>query len=44
VQAGYRFAKNYTITGGLSYNHFQYGFNWLLTAENPSAAGFNRNI
>ncbi|MBC7510899.1 MAG: TonB-dependent receptor, partial [Ferruginibacter sp.] len=40
VQAGYNFAKNYTITGGLSYNHFQYGFNRLHPTETPSAAGF----
>ena len=40
VQAGYRFARHYTINGGLSYNHFKYGFNRLYPAENPSEAGF----
>ncbi len=40
MQAGYRFAKHYTITGGLSYNYFKYGFNRLYPAETPSAAGF----
>jgi len=40
MQTGYKFATHYTITAGLSYNHFKYGFNRLFPAEIPSAAGF----
>ena len=40
VQSGYNFTTKYTITGGLSYNQFKYGFNRLYPAEIPSSAVF----
>ncbi len=40
MQAGYKVASHYTITGGLSYNYFKYGFNRLYPAETPTSAGF----